>query len=60
MLVSYTPSRKRCVGSCHKTLRMSDYRDWSYPATSALLVCAVLGFELELESRRLGNRWVVY
>jgi hypothetical protein len=31
----------------------------SYPAATTLL-CAVLGFELELESRRLRDRGVVY
>jgi hypothetical protein len=58
--MSTLPRRKRCVELCHETLVMIGHCEWSYPATGALLVCAVLGFELELESRCLGNGRVVY
>jgi hypothetical protein len=61
MLVPTTPRCKRCVESCHETLTADEHHGSgrSYPATTALL-CAILGFELELESGRLGNRGVVY
>jgi hypothetical protein len=61
MLESATRRRKRCVELCHETLMVDEHRGngRSYPAATTLL-CAVLGFELELESRRLRDRGVVY